>query len=181
MNVKQASAIDSRMEIAISDRAYFVGGKPFGSAPGLDGSRWAPANPDAQLGAAFVQTLGKEDTRRPRMDMGLGVWTSTTRRYYPMALLHQRGDALVDQIDGRSVLVYLEPETAAPAAMFVNADAKRATFGGKDVRLDDGTVVRGGVLLDRAGKPLKIDRPQQIFTRWYGFALTFPGCEIAGN
>lgn len=181
MNVTQALAADSRMEIAISDRTYFAGGKRFGSAPGLDRSRWAPANPDAQLGAAFVQTLGKEDARRPRMDMGLGVWTGTTRRYYPMELLRQRGEAFVDQIDGRSVLVYVEPETNAPAAMFVDVNAKRATFDGKDVRLDNGTVVRLGVLLDRADKPLKIDRPQQIFTRWYGFALTFPGCEIAGK
>jgi hypothetical protein len=179
MNVKQALAADSKMEIAISDRTYFAGGKQFGSAPGLDPSRWAPVNPNAQLGANFVQTLGKEDARRPRMDLGLGIWTSATRRYYPMELIDKRGGAFVDQIDGRSVLVYVEPETATPAAMFVSA--KRATIDGKQVRLDDGTVVRAGVLLNRAGKPQKIDRPQQIFTRWYGFALTFAGCEIAGN
>jgi hypothetical protein len=52
------------------------------------------------------------------------------------------------------------------AAMFVNA--KSASVDGKDVRLDDGSVVRLGMLLGRDGKPAKTDRPQQIFTRWYG-------------
>jgi hypothetical protein len=113
------------------------------------------------------------------MDMGLGVWSSATRRYYSMDLLKERHDAFIDRLDGRTVLVYLEPETLTPAAVFV--DAMTATLDGKDVRLDDGTVVRAGVLLDRGGKPRTTERPQQIFTRWYGFALTFPGCEVAGT
>jgi hypothetical protein len=183
MNVKQALTIDPKMQIAISDREYFAGGMHFGSAPGFGGGRgaerWAPSNPNAQLGPAFVQTLGREDTRRPRMDIGLGVWTGSTRRYYPMALLRQRGGAFIDQIEGRSMLVYVEPETSAPAAMFVRA--KRATMDGRDVRLDNGSIVRMGVLLNRDGKRQRAERPQQMFTRWYGFSLTFPGCEIAAT
>jgi hypothetical protein len=112
------------------------------------------------------------------MDIGLGVWTATTRRYYPMELLRQRG-AFIDQIDGRSVLIYIQPETATPAAMFVTAG--NARMEGRDVRLDNGRIVRMGVLLDRDGKRLTAERPQQLFTRWYGFSLTFPGSEIAGN
>jgi hypothetical protein len=183
MNVKQALAIDPDTQIAISDREYFVGGEHFGSAPGFGGGRgserYAPSNPNAQLGTTFIQTLGKEDTRRPRMDMGLGVWTGATRRYYPMELLRRRGDALIDRLEGRNVLVYVDPETATPSAIFVNG--QNATMNGRDVRLDDGSVVRTGVLLDRNGRRLNVERPPQIFTRWYGFALTFPGCEIAVN
>jgi hypothetical protein len=183
MNVRQALAVDPKMQIAISDREYFVGDKHFGTAPGFGGGRgaerYAASNRDAQLGPVFVETLGKEDTRRPRMDMGLGVWTNSTHRYYPMDLLHQRGDALIDTIDGRNLLVYLEPEAYTPAAMFVSA--KTAVMKGKDVRLEDGTIVHLGVMVGRDGKPRDVDRPQQIFTRWYGFALTFPGCEIAGS
>jgi hypothetical protein len=181
MNVKQALTIDPKMPIAISDREYFAGGRRFGTAPGFGGGRgaerWAPSNPDAQLTAPFVQSLGKEDTRRPRMDMGLGVWTDKTHRYYSMELLHHFGDALIDQIDGRNLLVYVEPETATPDAVFVTA--KEATMDGRDVKLDDGTTAHMGMVLRRDGKPLNVERPQQIFTRWYGFALTFPGCEIA--
>jgi hypothetical protein len=182
MNVKQALTVDPNMPIAISDRQYFVGDKLFGTAPGFLGGRgaerWAPENQKAQIVPSFVPTLGREDARRPRMDIGLGVWTATTRRYYPMELLRQRG-AFIDQIDGRSVLIYIQPETATPAAMFVTAG--NARMEGRDVRLDNGRIVRMGVLLDRDGKRLTAERPQQLFTRWYGFSLTFPGSEIAGN
>ena len=147
MNVKQALAADPNMQIAISDREYFVADKLFGTAPGFLGGRgaerWAPDNPNAQIVPAFVPTLGREDTRLPRMDIGLGVWTGSTRRYYPMELLRQRGGAFIDRVDGRSVLVYIEPETAGPAAMFVSA--KSATMDGRDVRLDTGSIVRMGV------------------------------------
>jgi hypothetical protein len=183
MNVSQALTIDPRMQIAISDREYFAGGKLFGSAPGFLGGRgaerWAPGNPRAEIVPTFVPTLGREDTRRPRMDIGLGVWTARMRRYYPMELLRQRGGAFIDQIEGRSMLVYVAPETSAPAAMFVRA--KRATIDRRDVRLDNGDIVRMGVLLNRDGKRQSAERPLQMFTRWYGFSLTFPGCEIAGN
>jgi hypothetical protein len=182
MNVRQALAIDPNMPIAISDRQYFVGEKLFGTAPGFLGGRgaerWAPDNANAQIVPSFVPTLGREDARRPRMDIGLGVWTASTRRYYPMELLRQRGGAFIDRIDGRSMLVYIEPETSAPAAMFVSA--RGAKLDGRDVRLDSGGIVRMGVLLDRDGRRQSVERPQQLFTRWYGFSLTFPGCEVAG-
>jgi hypothetical protein len=190
MNVRQALTVDAKMPIAISDRQYFVGDRMFGTAPGFLGGRgaerWAPEQANAQIVPSFVPTLGREDARRPRMDIGLGVWTTSTRRYYPMDLLRQypmdllrqRG-AFIDRIDGRSVLIYIEPETSVPAALFVSATT--ASRDGRDVRLDNGQVVRMGVLLDRNGRPQTPERPQQLFTRWYGFSLTFPGSEIAGN
>ena len=196
MDVKQALQMDAKMQVAISDRTYFAGGKQFGSAGGFGGGRGpgpgrgadagrgaagrgprpAPGNANAQLSEMFIQTLGKEDTRRPRMDMGLGVWTGATRRYYPMERIRQRGEAFIDDLEGRKVLIYIAAETATPAAIFV--DAKSATLQGKEVRLDNGTVVRAGLLLDRNGKSQKTERPLQNFTRWYGFALTFPGCDV---
>lgn len=190
MNVKQALEIDPKMQVAISDRPYFAGGKQFGSASGFGrggglgparatGPRPAPGNPNARLSDMFIQTLGKEDSRRPRMDMGLGVWTGVTRRYYPMEVIRHRGEALIDELDGRKVLIYIEPETSTPAAMFV--DANSARLEGTDVRLDNSAVVRSGMLLDGRDTRQKVERPQQIFTRWYGFALTFPGCEVFGK
>jgi hypothetical protein len=183
MNVRQALAVDANMQIAISDRQYFVGEKLLGTAPGFLGGRgaerWAPDNPKAQIVREFVPTLGREDTRRPRMDIGLGVWTGKTRRYYPMELIRQRGEAFVDQIDGRSVLIYVEPETSTPAAIFVGA--KSARMDGREVRLDNGSIVRMGVLVNRDGKRQTVERPQQLFTRWYGFSLTFPGSDIASR
>jgi hypothetical protein len=127
----------------------------------------------------FVATLGQEDTRRPRMDMGLGVWTNTTRRYYPMDRIREQGNALIDQIDGRKIVVYVDPETFAPAALFVNTATARLENG--ELRLDSGQVVRSGVLFNARGSRQTAERPQQVFTRWYGYALTFPGAEVFGQ
>jgi Protein of unknown function (DUF3179) len=190
MNVKQALDADPATQVAISDRAYFGGSRQLGSAsefgPGFRGvpgggagPRPSPGNAGAQLSEMFVATLGKEDTRRPRMDMGLGVWTGTTRRYYPMERIRERGEAFIDQLDGRKVLIYIDPETATPAALFV--DSKNAKVQGKEIRLDNGAVIRSGAFFDHRGKRQASERPQQIFTRWYGFALTFPGSEVFGQ
>jgi len=183
MNVKQALELDPKTEIAISDRVYFAGGRQFGTAsgfgPGGGGTRGAGPNASAALNDRFIATLGKEDQRRPRMELGLGVWTDTTHRYYPMERIRERGKAFIDQFDGRKVLIYIDPETNNPAAMFVSA--VRAKMEDKDIRLDNGAAVRSGVMFDRAGKRHTAERPQQIFTRWYGFALTFPGSEVFGE
>ena len=183
MNVKQALAMDAKTQIAISDRIYFVGGHQFGSAGSPGGGGVARLgggpNPNAEMGARFIPTLGKEDSRRPRMELGLGVWTVATHRYYPMERIGERGGAIVDQLDGRKVLVYIDPETNTPAALFINAS--KATMQDQEIRLENGAVVRDGVLFNRVGKRQKEERPQQVFTRWYGFALTFPGCEVFGQ
>jgi hypothetical protein len=183
MHVKQALAMDSKVQIAISDRIYFAGGRQFGSAgsPGAGGaaSRASGPNPNAEMSARFIPTLGKEDPRRPRMELGLGVWTGATRRYYPLERIRERGGAFMDQLGGRQVLIYIDPETYTPAAMFVNASS--AKMRDNEVLLDNGSVVRSGVLFDRGGKRQIAARPQQVFTRWYGFALTFPRCEVFGQ
>ena len=76
-----------------------------------------------------------------------------------------------------------EPSFAKPSvcALSESVGAKSATMDGRDVRLGDGSIVRMGVLLNRDGKRQQAERPQQLFTRWYGFSLTFPGSEIAIN
>ena len=192
MNVKQALEQDPKTEIAISDRVYFAGGKQFGTAgeigPGRGGAGGGQGranqgpngpNPDAAMTDRFRGTLGKEDQRRPRMELGLGVWTATTRRYYPVARIREHGGAFLDRLDGRTVLIYIDPESNTPAALFVKSAS--AKMRDKDVLLDNGLIVRTSVLLDRAGKRLTMERPQQIFTRWYGFALTFPGSQVFGE
>jgi len=181
MNVKQALAMDPKIQIAISDRIYFAGGRQFGSAggPPNGGTRQNGPNPNAEMGGRFVPTLGKEDPRRPRMELGLGVWTNATRRYYPMERIRERGRAFIDQLDGRKVLIFVNSETNTPAALFVNASSAKLQH--DEVHLDNGAVVRDGVLFDRADKRQAMEHPHQVFSRWYGFALTFPGCEVFGE
>ena len=189
MTVTQALEQDPKMEIAISDRVYFAGGKQFGTAGGFGPGRGrgqgvgsqGPGGPDpnATMSDRFVGTLGKEDQRRPRMELGLGVWSNATRRYYPVTRIRENGGALIDQLDGRPVLVYIDSESNTPAALFVKSASAKVQ--GKDILLDNGFAVRAGALVDRGGKRVAMDRPQQIFTRWYGFALTFPGGEVFGK
>ena len=187
MNVRHALEQDPKTEIAISDRVYFAGGRQFGTASGIgpggggrgSGQGRGGPNPDAAMSNRFEVTLGKEDQRRPRMELGLGVWTATTRRYYPVAVIREKGGAFLDRLDGRTVLIYIDTESNTPAALFVKSTG--AKMQDKEVLLDHETLVRSGVLLDRAGKRLATERPQQTFTRWYGFALTFPGSEVFGQ
>ncbi len=42
-------------------------------------------------------------------------------------------------------------------------------------------MLESGVLKDASGERLEMDRPLQVFSRWYGFALTFPGTDIYGR
>jgi hypothetical protein len=175
--VDRALEEDPKTRIAISDRPYFVPGKP-----ATPGGPTGPRNnlaPEAQLQDFFIRTLGQEDHRRPRMDVGLGIWTAKTSRYYPMSQIREHGSAFMDQIEGRQVLIYIDPDTNSPAAMFVNS--AHAATNDKEVHLDNGAILRKGVLLDRNGRRQVADLPQQMFTRWYGFALTFPGCEVSGQ
>ena len=173
VTVEEALELDPGMEVAISDRPYTSGGRS--SVPGQGN-----LGDDARLMDMFIETLGEEDTRRPRMDMGLGIWTEGTRRYYPMEEIRARDGAFVDRLEGRNVLIFIEPRSATPTAIFV--DAGGATVDGDEIRLDSGDVVRSGVLFDVDGnRQVTGEMPQQIFTRWYGYSLTFPGAEVFGQ
>lgn len=166
MTVEEALEYDSDMQVAISDR-------PYTGRSGRPGE--GTLSDDAELMPMFIETLGEEDSRRPRMDMGLGIWTEQTRRYYPMETIRALAP-FIDEIDGRTALIYIERRSATPTALFVDADGAEAD--GNEVRLDTGAVVRAGLLYDESGNRLEAGRPQQIFTRWYGYSLTFPNSEV---
>ena len=134
---------------------------------------------DRILRPGFRSTIVKEDTRLPTMDIGLGVWTESEALYYPMEDVQSAGGAIIDDFDGRRLLVYVEPGTYSLDAFFteeekVSVEESRLTVGGE-------LVLEGGVLRDASGRRLDMDRPLQLFSRWYGFALTFPGTTIYGR
>ncbi len=156
------------MEVALSDRPV----------SGMS-ARLGPGNANAQLGDPFIETLGTEDNRRERMEMGLGIWTDSGGKYYPLAAIRGAGRAFVDEFDGQDLVVYVDPLSSTPAAVFV--DAKSASVEGRDVVLDGGRKIVAGRLLDANGKAADLEKPLQIFTRWYGFALTVPEPEIYGE
>ena len=170
MSVEQAMVMHPAVCVAISGQPYSVGG--------VGQDRWAPPNSNVRLTPMFADTIGSEDDRLPRMSIGLGIVTDATVRFYPMDLIEERG-ALVDQVDGRRVLLFVDPTTFTPAALFV--DASSATLHGKEIRLDTGRVVRTGLLYDASVTRVDAERPLQLFSRWYGFSLTFPGPGLFGQ
>ena len=141
------------------------------------GSRWWPvAEKIAVLPDRFKASIAGEDTRRPTMDIGIGVWTDEVQRYYPMEDVVGNGDVIVDDFAGRRLLVYYDPTARALTAAYTRA--RTATWDGDDLLLDTGERIRNGALYGADGIQRELERPLQVFTRWYGFALTFPGTEI---
>ena len=169
MNVQQALAMDSGIEISIS-------GRPYNSAGPSMSSRWSPNNPDAALMPGFVATLGEEDTRLDRMEMGLGIWNGDTRRYYSVSALRSNGNYVIDELDGEKILVIMDPLTSTPSAVYW--DAGKVTIEGRNISLDNGYSIQNGQIYDDHGALVAVEHPQQMFTRWYGFSLTFPDSEI---
>jgi uncharacterized protein DUF3179 len=128
------------------------------------------------LNRMFASTVKEEDDRRPTMDMGMGVWHDEQARYYPHETVIANDNGVFDEIDGRRIIVYLDPTAYALAAAFTEADS--FTWDEKVLRFSDGTFIENGLFHDASGARAEIDRPLQVFTRWYGFSLTFPHTEI---
>ena len=129
-----------------------------------------------RLSGMFSSTVDREDTRRPTMDLGIGLWQGDQARYYPHDVVRQEGRALVDTFGGERVLVFLDPKAFVLVAMYVDGDDPE--WDDDVLRLSDGSYIEGGLLYDSAGERVEMRRPTQVFTRWYGFSLTFPGTEI---
>lgn len=167
--VAAALEVDPATVIAISDR------------PIERESRMSPLLARVPvLGDLFRRTMSREDTRRPSMDVGLGIWADdSTAIYYPLETLVAGQKFLFDTLAGRRVLLYYDPVARVPMAFYTAA--RSAAWEGKDLKLATGEVIRRGAMYDRAGTALKPERPLQVFTRWYGYALTFPKTAIYGE
>jgi len=169
MNVAQSLALYTKVQIAISKLTFMQQLNVFFMGPILRSKR-------GFFPPVFKKTMSKEDTRRPRMDSGLGVWNKTRQRYYPLEHLRKQGSALIDEFDGRRLLVYIDPTSNTPVAIYT--DATRYIWHKDELNLDTGEIIRGGALYNAQGMTQSVLHPMQMLTRWYGFAFTFPGCEL---
>ncbi len=129
-----------------------------------------------RLPPGFKRTMGEEDLRRPRMEIGLAVWTGRVQRFYSLQMLRGQGGAIIDVLDGRQLLVYLDPISGTPACLYT--DASQCVWQHDVLHLDTGEVTRMGVLFDARGETKTADRPKQSIVCWYAYAFTFPGGEI---
>ncbi len=128
------------------------------------------------LGRMFRNTMGKPDTRRDDMDIGLGIWAEDKAKYYPYDEVRASGNVIFDTFEGRRMVVFYAPD--ALALLAVHTDATSATWEGDELHLNTGQVVRHGILYEPDGSRSEMDRPMQVFTRWYGFYLTWPKTEV---
>jgi hypothetical protein len=132
-----------------------------------------------RLPPGFQWTMGAEDRRRPRMEVGLAVWTDRAQRFYPLGTLQESGRAVIDEFDGQRMLVYVDPISGVPVCL--RTDAAECFWREDALLLDTGESVRGGVFHDAQGAVRAVRRPRQSTTCWYGYAFSFPGGSIYGG
>ncbi len=133
----------------------------------------------SRLGGMFQSTVETHDERRPQMDLGIGGWTEDDARYYPMDVVRSEGRAVVDSFADERIVVFIDPVSFVLTAFRTNAES--AEWSGDVLRLSDGSYIESGILIDGSGERIADARPLQVFTRWYGFSLTFPHTGIYGQ
>ena len=74
------------------------------------------------------------------------------------------------------MVVFYAPD--ALALLAVHTDATSATWEGDELRLNNDQVIRHGILYEADGTRSEADLPMQVFTRWYGFYLTWAKTEV---
>ena len=117
----------------------------------------------------------QEDTRLPRFELGLGVWEGDEARFYRISQIREANRVFIDTFCQRSLVVYIEGDNI-PAAFYTIASAARWADG--LLHFDNETFWRDGWLYNDEGKLQMMVRPMQMYTRWFGFAYTFPQCDI---
>ena len=169
MNVAQAVERFPEAQLALSNMGLFLRlvTRIQLKRGGMEGKGMLPPG--------FRRTMGTPDARLPEMEIGLGVWSGEASRFYSRGALKKAGGAVLDRFAGRTLAVYLDPQSGAPAAVCV--DARSVSWQGAALDLGNGTQLREGTVRGK-GPPQSPERPLQMLTRWYGFQYTFPGCDI---
>ncbi|MCK6579571.1 MAG: DUF3179 domain-containing protein [Anaerolineae bacterium] len=135
------------------------------------------ANP-ATVEAVIAASIGAEDTRRPRFELGLGVWAESGTLFVPVSTLYAQNNAVVTRFGGRGLVIYVAEDAISPTAVY--AETETARWEGDALRLDGGRVIRHDALYEsrEAAVPRLVERPNQLLVRWFGFSSTFPGCAV---
>jgi hypothetical protein len=123
----------------------------------------------------LLTTLSTFDTRLPRYEMGLGLWTQGTQRFYPISRLYEQQNVILDRVDGRRVVILFNDTVGLPMAFYLETEAvhvqpDRIRFSNGAFYQNDGLYVQG--------KRVTPDAPPHAAIRWYGFSSIFPGCAI---
>jgi Protein of unknown function (DUF3179) len=167
MTVDQALEWNPDLEVAISDR------------PIRRRDRWEPLKAMVRgLSERFLGTMSPRDERRDDMEIGAGTWTDGDAQFFPMTRVEEEGGFAFSELDGRAVLVFIDPLSRTLFAQYTEATS--AAWDDDVLRLNNGRHVQSAALYE-GDERLKTERPMQVFTRWYGFALSFPGTRVYGD
>jgi hypothetical protein len=121
------------------------------------------------------KTLLFSDERLPRFHMGVGIWTAHSQTFYAYETILEKG-AFLATLDERTILIHATLSGVAPEAFYTQATQLESY--GEQVRLNTGETLRDGILYDKKGQIVAVERPNQLFQRWYSFALLFPQCIV---
>src|SRR5215831_7911796 len=132
--------------------------------------------PTGYMPGVFRLAMTKRDKRLPELELGLGIWMNGRARFYPMRTIKSQQNALIDTLGQQQIVVYIDPVSGTPAAH--RCTAQFARWDGDSLALDAAERIRNGQVLNVASEQHPLDRPNQQFTRWYGFSYMFPACEI---
>ncbi len=137
----------------------------------------ANTNGKGFLPPGFRKSMSNPDNRLDEMEMGLGVWVDFEAKFYPAKLIKQQDNYIFDRFNKQDLFIYISPINSIPTAIYLNR-TKDITFNNKKVVLENGAYLLAGNHYSADDKKLKSNAPNQIFSRWYGFAATFPKCEV---
>jgi len=126
--------------------------------------------------SVFRLSMTQRDMRLPELELGLGIWIGAHARYYPMKTLRDYDNALVDTLTQQQIVVFIDPMSGTPGAH--RSTTQIQGWDGDTLVLDSGERIYDGSVLSATSESHPLDRPNQQFTRWYGFSYVFPACEI---
>ncbi len=117
------------------------------------------------------------DDRLTKMEMGLGIWVGNESKFYPLKVVKENGNYLYDNLNDKNLFIYISPTTFTPSAIYLK-ETDNPLFSGDKITFSNGNYIAGGNLYASEETKIAIDKPNQIFLRWYGFVSTFPNCKI---
>lgn len=133
------------------------------------------ANPERSQ-ETILSTIQQEDTRRPRFELGLGLWENEQSLFVPLMMMHMNDNVLLTEFMGRKLLIYQHPDAISPSAVYL--DTQHAAWVRDTLWVDNGASIRNDHYCAVDGTETALVRPNQLLMRWYGFALTFQGCQV---
>jgi Protein of unknown function (DUF3179) len=132
--------------------------------------------PTGYMPGVFRLSMTQRDKRLPELELGLGIWSDGHARFYPMKTIKEQNNALVDTLNQQQIVVHIDPVSGTPGAH--RSTAQIQGWDGETLLLESGERICNGYVVNAAAEKHPIDRPNQQFTRWYGFSYLFPACEI---